>query len=757
VYGPNDLGLEITCEREDSEGYFLEAALRILSVPKGATAYAFVVEQYRNQEKNKNEPEKAHVKSFPVDQSNFSHVYNQYLKARLYNRQRDWVLVVRPRSGQTTATFRIPKNMKKPALRKPATISGGSTNAGPILPPPKTSPIKPKHPSPPKSPNKSSPNKKDPPHPPITYPTLPHEHGGLPGASPTAAMPGPDERVVYSLDGRTSAIFKHDHKSFYAAALKVVKQGGLGQPKVNFTVSQYNNQPARQAPEGKFEYLGSVKYPEGSANLPQYNSVVASVMFKEKAAANYQEAYRIVAHPTAPQVVKYWPRTSDSDVMVDVILPTRPFRPAGGAAMGTKPPGAGAGTSPGAGPAPPAHKPAPRTGYIHGFSGRFLVDNTAADFQRAALQLLGIDPRSVYHFFVYSSGSNPPKSVVVHHNSFAQKFETDVRPFMPDTGPWNIFVSKYRLLNGISLEPRNDKRDVVKIAYEDDVAYWKIPTDTKIIYGINQLQEEFVRAMRVLFPLGAPGDVAIGVEGLDFTPIGFGGLELTRELWDRVVRDLENQPGALFYTINLTEKSPEFIGIRRIGRPESTLANSTDYAEVLRKITDLQGMWQQHNSNPKQFRLWKTAEDRESNRNSVLINYEPAATAEKEIEKFLALNPATKINCLWFRPELSTFTLTNAGGVETKFGEKEKVTGNTLTAILSALPKVFDESNPKNIKNTVILDAHAENRFFLWEGITACQFRKYVSDWFTGEDIHVHPNEELPYRKFHILFLLFCC
>ncbi|PMD33796.1 hypothetical protein L207DRAFT_146337 [Hyaloscypha variabilis F] len=782
VYGLNGYGVQITDEREASEGEFLNAALSIIRLPKNTKTYAFTVDQYRNQEKNKDEPEKEFVKSFPVDQDSFSHVYNQYLKARLYNRQRDWPMVVRKTIDEKTSTFQIPAKLKKPPAARPLrNINSGNstTQTGPILPPPNTSPTKKPPPSPPKDSGKLSPNKKDPPLPP-TGPNVPHPAGGLPGGSTTAANPGPNERVVYSLNGNRSAVFTNDHRSFYLAALKVVNQGGAGQGKVNFTVSQYNNAPARQAPDGKFAYVGSEEFLEGSDNLPQYRNSVANVMFKPMAAANCHEDWRIVAHTTAPHVVQNWPLTSASDEMVEVFVYYKINRPTGGAPSGAGAgggagtvgeagtgggagagEGSGGGPLTGAGPKPPITEPSPaiKGGYIHGFGGRLNIQNTAADFQRGALQLLGIDPASAFLFYVSSPGSNLPKTVMVTQQTYSQKFESDIRPLLPGAGNWNIFVSKYRLSTEPPLEPEQEKRDIARITYGHNIAYWKIPTNTTAEYGLNQLQEEYVRAIRVLFPSGAAGVVHIGAEKSGAIDLGYGGLELTRLLWERVTSDLNSQSSALVYILTLTPNDhQDTIGVRMIGCVTAGHARATDYVQIHREIMGLQ-QFVQNGSPPKQFRLWKTAEDREKNGKSVLINYEPEATAVQEIEKFLNQQPGTETNCIWFRPEFGTFHFTDYGKLMN--GAKIDVTGATLTDSISALQNLYHKANPQELFNKadpearediVLLDLHSDSRFVLSEDTTACQFRKYVSDWFTGEEIYVQQNVKVGYRKFPVVF-----
>ncbi|PMD51308.1 uncharacterized protein K444DRAFT_620433 [Hyaloscypha bicolor E] len=785
VYGPNGVGLRVQDDREDSRQAFLAAALRITGQPKTALMFEFVVDQYRNQEKNKDQPEKEFVKSFPVDQDNFAQTYNHYLESRLYNRQRDWPLVVRQTSDARSPTFTIPRRLKNPALPAPTVKQNLSPpKTGPILPPPRLSPSKKKQQSPPKSlpklPPKKSPLKKktlsgqsvDDADFPILGDKPPSQEMSSRLSSMAGATPGANERVVYSLDGKKSVVFKDCHKSFYQAALKVMGQK-YGEDKIGFTVSQYNNAPVRECPPGKFAYIGSEKWPEGSANLKSYQTSIGSVMFKKAdsfgnpAPLDYHKEWRVVVHPTQPRLAQYWPKESASDEMVDIIGYGAPSNTTSGKRSPSKQqqPGGGATSSKGQKPTPPSLKPpaAPtqpsgttgtKTGYIHGFGGKILTNNTAVDFKRAGCQLLGEDQTSAFHFYFRMAplgelGFGPWANIMVDHTNFEHIFHSEINPRIPASGDWSIFVSKWQLpgVGKVPLEPDKDKRDVVRIIYLKDTTYWKIPMDTETDCGINQLQDDFFGAMRVLFPVGKPRpqrNVQIGP--LPFVDIGFGGMEVTKELWDKVRGDLKSQPGGLVYNIDLVNlgaqrpNSSQLIGIRLAGTHEYAAAQPTDYIKMQKEI-DRMGKFLQDGQNPRQFKIWKTAEARESNGNSTLINYKPAATAAKEIKKFLEEDSDTT-NCIWFRPEFPTISFKNiTEGQKAKTFELEPGISHGLECV-DLLRWNFNEFDQVTKRDIEINDADSQHRFILSEDTTRDQWRKHIYDWFSGKVIMVQEKKK---------------
>jgi hypothetical protein len=768
VYGLNGVGVQIQDEREDSEEDFRKAALRILGLPATAPSFEFVVDQYRNQGAYKGVTEKPYVKSFPVDRASFSHTYNHYLKARLYSKQSDWLLVIRKPSDNMSPTFKIPKRKKKPAPPPPEIRQSLSpSKSRPAMQPPRLSPRK-KQP-PPKNPS-TFPQKKIPPS---SLPNVEEEDTNLsyeplyndlpPSLSKMAGpTPRPNERVVYSLDGRKSAFFIDDRHSFYKAALKATNQKSGPNENPEFIVSQYNNAPVRECPLGKFLYIGSEKWKEGPASSRSYQNAVESVMFKKDSQGNflvfpdYHKEWRVVVHSTRPQVVRYWPQESPSDEMVDVLNCMAPLNSIGGRPSPSK----------GKRPSPPSLQPQPgskqasltapepRSGYIYGSAGKILAENTAAGIKRATLKLLGAYESHIY-LRIFPGGFASSKDVMLDHKNFEYNIGSDVLPFISSTGEWKIFVSKYQLHNNSPLEPKRDKRNVVRLTYLADTAYWKIPTDIETDYGINQLQGDFYRAMRVLFPIdmGRPHhNVHIGPDPV--VDIGFGGMEVTEELWDRVRSDLQSQNGAITYNIELVNAGEELnianasqlIGIRMVGSREYASAQLTDYGKMQKEIARM-GKFLKDGRNPKHYRIWKTAEDWEAGRNSAVLEYKPGPTSADLIKSFLEASPGTT-NCIWFRPE---FKIISIKDITSNKGKTVDWKGSTsppkLADFKKALKDVFNEPDSKAIRDIEINDVDGHHRFILSEDLTPCQWRKHIYDWFSGDMIMVQRNKKIAYRK----------
>ncbi len=769
VYGLNGLGIQVQDEREDSEEVFRTAALRILGLPTTAVNFEFVVDQYRNQAAYRDVPEKPYVKSFPVDQSSFSHIYNHYIKARLYNKHSDWLMVVRNPSDNRSQTFTIPKKTKKLAP-PPSTVNQSlspskrrSTMQNPRLSPKKKQP-------PPKSPPKSSLKKKPSPSQPagedkdINLPDEPLFNDLTPSLSIMAGpTPHPNERVVYSLDGRKSAIFIDDRDSFYKAALKVTNQKSGQNENPEFTVSQYNNTPARECPPGKFLYIGSEKWKVGPASSRSYQHAVESVMFKKMDSQgrflfppDYHKEWKVVVHSTRPQVVQYWPQESPSDELVDVLNYKTPID-----SISEK-----LSPSEGKRPSQPSLQPQsgskqasltapePPSGYIYGFAGKILAENTVAGVKRATLRLLGVGEFQIY-FRIFPGGFAPLKDVMLDHQNFEQKVENDVLPLISSTGDWKIFASKNQLQNNAPLEPPQDKRSVVRLTYLTDTAYWKIPTDIQTDYGINQLQGDFYRAMRVLslVDIGRPDqNVHIGPDPV--VDIGFGGMEVTEELWARVRSDLENQNGGATYNIALVNVGEEhnianasqLIGIRMVGSREYASAQPTDYIKMQKEIARM-GKFLKDGRNPKHYRIWKNAEDWEAGRNSALLEYKSGQKSANLLKSFLEGVPGTT-NCIWFRPEFKIISIKDITGNKGKTIDWESSTFPPIFAdFKKILQEVFNEPDPKAIKDIEINDIDGQHRFIFAEDLTLCQWRKHIYDWFSGDVIIVQRNKKITYRK----------
>jgi hypothetical protein len=758
VYGLNEFGFEIEDDRENSAMPFLEATLKLLGI-SNTTTYDFVVDQYRNQESHKNIPEKEHVKSFPVNQSNFAHIYDQYLKSRLFNRQRDWPMVVRRKTDKMAATFSIPKKLKIPPTPPTTTLPSKSPKKSPVKPgvepgagltPPMTTTVK------------------DPPTT-INLPILtPPE--SLPSKSPpktstssnkTQPNPSPDQRVVYSLDKKKWQLFTDDHQSFFEAACRITDQKLFS---IAFSVSQYSTEPVRQAPPGQAAYVSTTRWPSGG-NGNFYTKFVADIMFKEDN-PDYWKNWIIVAHPVQPKVPKFWPSGSSSE-MVDVDGYQPPTNQ-GGTPQGQKGTSQGQKTSP---TRPDSTAATATRGYIHGYSGIIHVENTAAGFQKAGLRLLGLDPRSAWSFYFCMrtrGGFNPSETVKVDSRNFSETFQRQIRSRIPKVGDWEIFVSLRNMSSlPVHMEPENSRRNVVRIRHGHDTTYWKIPFNTETYYGINQVQDDFFRAMSVLFPpTEAPPPWNIHIGTATSVDLGFGGMEVTHELWDRVASDLKSpNQGGLVYTVELVdqgnasglENSSQRLGIRMAGHTDYASALPMDYATIQNEILDLSNTLLKNREHPTHFKLWKTAgaRARDNDDDSKVIPYAPAKESARLIKRFLEDTPGTT-NCIWFRPEwpgISIRDITNGNGIGVTTARWDVDVDTGFDGFKSALGKAVKEPDLDKIKNIEMVDPDGQFRFIFSHDTPESQWRKHIYDWFSSATIMVRRDQEIIYRKSFYYYL----
>jgi hypothetical protein len=768
VYGLKGIALEVQDEREDSANAFLDAAFQILGFSKTITNWNFVVDQYKNQEIHKNVSEKQHVRSFPVNQSDFSRIYDQYLKSRLYNKQRDWPLVVRRTTDVLALTFTIPKRLKKPPALLGTTLPSKSPRKSSLEPGSNVAP--PKNGLGAFTPSPSSPN---PPNSTIKIQPLPQT---------SEVTPGPGERLVYSLDGKTSAVFVDDHNSFCQAACQVTDQR-YGKGTVKFSVTLYSNEPSRKAPDGQAVYVNTVRYPN-SAGMKVYTRDIADVVFKNDRPHHHRN-WVVVAHLPVPQVPKFWPAGSSSELVT-----VKDYEAPPGTAEQTQSTSASSQQLPSvptglpqvqisstanqnqAGQQPPQshHKPSSSQkeppvatsttiwGHIHGFAGILYAENTATDFQRAGLQLLRLEPNSAWSFYFRMRGSDETgaiKTVKVDRHNFSEIFQSQIRPLIPRIGDWEIFVSTDNLQG--TIEPEKNKKNVVRITRGQNISYWKIPNCTQTDYGINQVQDDFFRAMSILFPPTQPPpqqNVLIGPE--PFVDIGFGGMEVTNELWERVRNDLKRQTsGGLVYQVkfvnwgqeNQVPNASELIGIRMVGSHEYASAPPQDYAKMQKEISKM-AKFLKDGRHPTQFRLWKTARTREDNGPFALINYRPANESARAIKRFLEAQPGTT-NCIWFRPEWPSISIKDiTEGHRPKKIDWEADENPTLEGFCSALLELFNEPDSQAIKSVEISDPDGQHRFILSANTTESQWRKHIYDWFSGPEILVQRDKNITYGKY---------
>lgn len=324
------------------------------------------------------------------------------------------------------------------------------------------------------------------------------------------------------------------------------------------------------------------------------------------------------------------------------------------------------------------------TGVLYGYAGKLETSNNYEDFKNAALDLLALSDDDDWEFTVtiFPTASAPDfvsPTLQSQHNgvtksTFRSFFDHTIQPTL-DSAPWRIFVRKLGSAPPQVKEPHLGLLSVVRLNLAGrGTAYWKLPANMVPRYGVNQFQEDFFRANRVLFPARLPRpatDVKITHNGVGFN-IGFGGMFLTKALLDALESFIHAVPRAR--SIELTVSlSPS-----QIARPLSLRQAGTEircrvfdldpraggrnlgafYDEILRASkTSIE--LSDENKLPAEFRLWRTAEDRESDGPSVLLSYN-AANKPQAVAKFsnwLGDTSDLKTTCFWFRPEYTSYKI----------------------------------------------------------------------------------------------------
>ena len=379
-------------------------------------------------------------------------------------------------------------------------------------------------------------------------------------------------------------------------------------------------------------------------------------------------------------------------------------------------------------------------GHVEGFGGRLSAENNAIDFQRAALQLLHLNLRIPWTFNVQirgSSFSDGTRTIAVNKRDFPKKFETEVLSYLQ--GEWTAFVSR-SAWHGMH-EPRIAQKDVVRIRLKDNTAYWKIPDYSKTDYGINQLQDNFFRALSVLFPPDQPRlpqAIQIGIgNSKKLVNIGFGGMDAPNELWRKVSKYLICSKVPLDCDVSFSGPS-HVIGVRMVGSRHFGTAKPGNYADIYNSIVRLSREYANPGQPPK-FRIWKSGRAREDGGNSEEIEYKPAEAAGHKIKKFL-MEESGDTNCVWFRPEWPSITIKD---ITTKKDPSSTTSwnivneGGSLAAFKSKLQELFHEPDPQKIRNIEITDSNAYHRFVLAGDMTEEHWRRHIYDWFSGDRIDV--------------------
>jgi hypothetical protein len=300
---------------------------------------------------------------------------------------------------------------------------------------------------------------------------------------------------------------------------------------------------------------------------------------------------------------------------------------------------------------------------LYGYAGHLeLLSNEQSNFLSAAMALLQLSDRERWKFTVdhLSELGNIIESVLVTKASFRTLFPSKIKAWL-GIDPWRVFV-RTGPVEPTSLEPGTDLKTIVQIHLRGrGTAYWKLPSEMHSRYAVNQVRDDFARAMKVLLPHASSAPlqrISIRSPSGKLCDLGFEG-ELTDDILGEVIRSLAEptQVAALIFRIEVAQRYFKRLGIRMIGGdldghiiadPE---VNPSDIYDQVMRIAN-----QEYKSWPKAVSIWRTSEDRDSGKAPYLIPTESKDEGKEEIAR--ALGPdltlaGLRTTCICFRPEYS--------------------------------------------------------------------------------------------------------
>ncbi|RFU27621.1 hypothetical protein B7463_g8706, partial [Scytalidium lignicola] len=210
---------------------------------------------------------------------------------------------------------------------------------------------------------------------------------------------------------------------------------------------------------------------------------------------------------------------------------------------------------------------------LYGYTGKLQISGTKQSFRDASLRLSYCDCEenipSDWEFAVDigmldADSNKTAKTIIVSRHKFDNAFEKISHHFSDE-----IFIRRTNHREMQTLEP-NSKRSIVNLhlLQSSDVVYWIIPEDLKPKYGINQLQESFSAAMRVL---GLNDNLKCGSVSIGGIKMGWAATDIIMELWNCIKgmeEDESDRPINL--EVQVTPKlNHNLTGIRLVGTNDS--------------------------------------------------------------------------------------------------------------------------------------------------------------------------------------------
>jgi len=624
LYGPGQSRSTVSKVSLNHET-FKDAALRLLGWDKDKP-FQFFIDLYNNQELKKGDPKKKWVRCFTLTNDNYEYMWDNFLKARFTNDLEDWPLRVVSRAAEEKPDpeFALPtKNAVYPGKipQQPLVASNSSGTKPPVVHTPAD------HPPPPKpSPKKPQPQKPPPKVQPIPKPVevKPVVKTATPKKVPAGPTRGSGEGIRplythYSDINAWDLFYVEDHIEAFLRAAQQLLDFDENDAQWSFFVDLYNREFAADQETYTFQTSHQVTkstFVEVFARIRSYLLDTTEM---------WAVSIRHENHP-------YPARAKLTDEKI----------------------------------------------CVYGYRGQVMTSPNTKSLRQTIHQLMGLNKRmqwtvAVDHlkdqnkaFSIDSARYNSPQT----SQSIQQIFKALAAN--PEEKIFIRFANEPRPSQWDPWEPWEKKMSnfVVKLERPQVcTAYWRIPTNINQPFGINQVQKSFKDAMKVLFPPITASDDAFSRPAqnivIDMFDIGFGGMEGSMDLFNRVKRNhLKKQALAVKLQLNKNEGDPDkgseiATGIRLIGNEHSGIVYGGNAAKFYSEIQVMATDYLEPTL-PDSVRVWKHDNSRNTETTyadeSISIKLDAAGkdAAVAAIQGLLRKG-SRRANCLLFRPEWDQF------------------------------------------------------------------------------------------------------
>ncbi|KAH8809261.1 hypothetical protein F5884DRAFT_398313 [Xylogone sp. PMI_703] len=222
---------------------------------------------------------------------------------------------------------------------------------------------------------------------------------------------------------------------------------------------------------------------------------------------------------------------------------------------------------------------------LFGYTGKLHITGAKESFRQAALRLVYRDRESNisgdWEFAVDirdsdSTDNTAVRTVTVTRTKFNETFKEISQHFAD-----KLFIRGTGQPISTSLEPRKASSIVNLCLHQSpDVAYWIVPDDLRPIYGINQLQESFSAALRVL---GFNKELQLGSVSIDGIAMGWAATDITTPLWNSIKQKIVAQDdGPVNLEVQVSPKINHALsGIRLVGTNDSEIFQAKELKTAL--------------------------------------------------------------------------------------------------------------------------------------------------------------------------------